>query len=70
MGMKIVNLQLLFQIAGLGVLLMVIMAVLKEAKNEEMGKMAVLAGIVMVLVVIVKLLGDLFQEVKSVFMLY
>ncbi|AVX20134.1 MAG: stage III sporulation protein AC [Bacillota bacterium] len=68
--MKIVNLQLLFQIAGLGVLLMVIMAVLKEAKNEEIGKMAVLAGIVMVLVVVVKLLGDLFQEVKSVFMLY
>lgn len=68
--MKIVNLQLLFQIAGLGVLLMVIMSVLKEARNEEIGKMAVLAGIVMVLVVVVKLLGDLFSEVRSVFMLY
>lgn len=64
------NLELIFQIAGVGILLGVLHTVLKQAGKEEMAFIAGLAGVTVVLVMVVKVVADLFDQVQRVFKLY
>ncbi|NPV26208.1 MAG: stage III sporulation protein AC [Firmicutes bacterium] len=64
------NTDLIFKIAGLGILISVLNIVLKQANKEEQAQMLTLAGVVVVLIMVVQLITQLFTMVKSVFNLY
>lgn len=64
------KIELVFQIAGIGILMGVLTSVLKNAGKEEMASLATLAGVVIVLGLVINVIGDLFQQVRSVFGLY
>ncbi len=61
------NIDLIFKIAGTGIIVAVLNLVLKRAEREEQAMMTTLAGLIVVLIVIVDEIGDLFDKVKTVF---
>ncbi|MEW6172687.1 MAG: stage III sporulation protein AC [Bacillota bacterium] len=64
------NIDLIFKIAGVGILTAVLHAMLKQAGKEDLAHLATLAGVAIVLIWVVQLLGTLFSEVQSVFKLH
>jgi stage III sporulation protein AC len=67
---ELLNVGLLFKLAGIGILIMVFTQVLNQAEKKEQAQLLTLAGVVVVMIVIVKLIGDLFNSVRSIFNLY
>jgi len=64
------DVDLIFKIAAIGILIAVINQVLTKAGREDMAMMTSLAGVVIVLLMIVDLISRLFNSVKSIFHLY
>ena len=64
------DIDLIFKITGTGIIVAVLNLVLKRAEREEQAMMTTLAGLIVVLVVIVREIGELFDTVKSVFGLW
>ena len=61
------DIDLIFKIAGTGIIVAVLNLVLKRGEREEQAMMTTLAGLIVVLVIIVQEIGGLFETVKSVF---
>lgn len=61
------NIEVLFRIAGIGILISVLCIVLKQAQKQEQAEMLTLAGVVIVLIMVVQLMNQLFTTVRSVF---
>ena len=61
------EIDLIFKIAGTGIIVAVLNLVLKRAEREEQAMMTTLAGLVVVLMLLVDQIGTLFARVKSVF---
>ncbi len=59
--------EIIFKIAAIGILTAIISQILKQTGKEEIGTLATLAGIVIVLVMVISLIGDLFSTVKTLF---
>lgn len=65
-----VQIDLLFKLAGLGVAVAVLSQVLNRAGREELGTVVTVAGLVIALFLVVNLVSDLFTSLKSLFSLY
>jgi stage III sporulation protein AC len=63
------ELEILFKIAGVGILVSVFHTALKQAGKEDMAHLCTLAAFALVLLWVVKLLGELFYTVQDVFKL-
>ena len=61
------NIDLLFKIAGVGILVAVLHQVLSKAGREDQAMMTTLAGIIIVLTIIIKEISTLFSTVRSLF---
>ena len=61
------EIDLIFKMAGTGIIVAVLNLVLKRAEREEQAMMTTLAGLVVVLMLLVDQIGTLFERVKSVF---
>ena len=61
------NIDLLFKIAGVGILVAVLYQVLAKAGREDQAMMTTLAGLVIVLTMVIKEISTLFNTVKTMF---
>ena len=61
------DINLLFKIAAIGILVAVLYQVLVRAGREDQAMMTTLAGLIVVLLVIIDEIASLFETVKSVF---
>ena len=61
------DVDLIFKIAGIGIIVAVLNLVLNRAEREEQAMMTTLAGLIVVLMMIISSISDLFDTVKSVF---
>ena len=61
------DVDLIFQVAGVGIIVAVLNQVLSRSGREEQAMLTTLAGLVVVLLMIINEIGDLFDTVKSVF---
>lgn len=61
------DIDIIFRIAGVGILISILCIVLKQSKKEEWAEMLTLAGVVVVLILVVQLMNQLFSTVRSVF---
>ena len=61
------DVDLIFRVAAIGIIVAVLNLVLKRAEREEQAMMTTLAGLIVVLMLIVQEIGNLFETVKSVF---
>jgi len=64
------QIDIIFKIAGIGILIAVLHSVLKTMGKEDLANLAALAGLAVVLFMVIDLLADLFTYVKTVFLLY
>ncbi|HZW84263.1 MAG TPA: stage III sporulation protein AC [Candidatus Deferrimicrobium sp.] len=64
------NFDLIFKIAGIGILISVLNIVLKQAGKEDQAQLLTLGGVVVVLIIVVQYIGELFTLVKTVFQLF
>jgi stage III sporulation protein AC len=65
-----VNIDLLFRIAGIGIFISVLNIVLKQAEKQEQAQMLTLVGVVIVLLMVLQLINELFQTMKTIFNLF
>ena len=63
------NIDMIFRIAGIGVLVSVLGQVLTRTGREDMAMLTTLAGLAVVLLMVVGLISQLFQSVRSIFSL-
>ena len=64
------QIELLYQIAGIGVLTTVVAAILQRSGRDELATLSTVAGLAIVLLMVVGLLSELFTSVRTIFQLY
>jgi len=64
------DVDLIFKIAAIGIIVAILNTLLKRADRDEQALMTTLAGLIVVLMMMVKQIGALFDTIKSVFGLY
>ena len=63
------NINLIFKIAAVGILVSVICQVLRHSGREEQAFLTSLAGLILVLSWVLPYIYDLFQSIRQLFML-
>lgn len=58
----------IFQVAGIGIIIAMIHTVLKQMGKEDMAHWVTLIGFVVVLFMVVRMLDSLFQQIKTIFL--
>lgn len=61
---------IIFKIAGVGLLTAIINIVLKKSDKDEIATLVTLTGLVIVLMIVLDMLGGLFESLKSILSLY
>lgn len=61
------NVELIFQIAAIGILVAVLNQLLIRSGREEQAMMTTLAGLIVVLFIVINQISTLFDTIKSVF---
>ena len=62
-----VNVDIIFRIAAVGILTAVVGQVLKHSGKDEIATLATLAGVVIVLLMVVNLIVSLFDSMRTLF---
>ncbi|MBC8079595.1 MAG: stage III sporulation protein AC [Gorillibacterium sp.] len=63
-----IDVDAIFQIAGIGIIIAMIHTVLKQMGKEDMAHWVTLIGFVVVLFMVVNMLSTLFREIKTIFL--
>ncbi|WP_244835351.1 stage III sporulation protein AC [Clostridium sp. BJN0001] len=63
------DISLLFKIGGAGILLVVLDKVLTSSGKAEIAAITNIAGVVIILLMILSVIGDLFNTVKTMFVM-
>ena len=61
------NIDLLFKIAGIGILVAVLNQVLTKAGREDQAMMTTLTGLIIVLMIVITQISNLFETVRTTF---
>lgn len=61
------NIDMVFKIAAIGILVAVLSQVLERTGREDMATLTGVAGLVLVLLIVVNLIAQLFSSVKNIF---
>lgn len=59
--------EIIFKIAAIGVLTSIVGQILKQSGKDEISTLATLAGLVIVLIMVINLIGELFTTLKTIF---
>ena len=62
--------DLIFKIAGIGIVLTVVCQILKKTDRDDIATLVGLAGLVIVLSMVLSVVGELFESIKNIFLLY
>ncbi len=62
------DVNIIFQIAGIGIVVAMLHTVLKQMGKEEYAHWVTLIGFIVVLFIVISILDDLFQKIKGVFL--
>ncbi len=61
------DIELIFKVAGVGIIVAVLNILLKKAERDEQALMTTLAGLVVVLMLMISEIGALFETVRETF---
>lgn len=61
--------DMLFRIAAIGILITVISQILTRAGREDIATLAALSGLIVVLVMVVNMVSELFTSIRTMFSL-
>ena len=63
------DVDILFRIAAIGILVTVISQLLTRAGREDIAMLATLSGLVVVLVMVINMISELFNAIRAMFSL-
>ena len=63
------NVDFVFRIAGIGIIVTVIAQLLTRAGRDDIAMLATLSGLVVVLLMVVNMISDFFTTIRSLFSL-
>ena len=61
------DIELIFRIAGIGIIVSVLNILLKKAERDEQALMVTIAGLIVVLMMIIQQISELFDTVRTTF---
>ena len=61
------DISVLFKMAAIGIIITVICQILKKSDRDDIATLVSIVGLVIVLAVVVGKIGDLFEEIKTIF---
>ena len=61
------DIDLVFKIAAIGIIVAVLNQLLKRAERDEQAMMTTLAGLIVVLLMLVEKISDLFNTIETLF---
>ena len=61
------DIGILFKMAAIGIIITVICQILKKSDRDDIATLVSIVGLVIVLAVVVGMVGDLFQQIKTIF---
>ena len=64
------NIDIIFRIAGVGIITAVINNILEKSEKKEIATLVTLAGLVIVLLMVIEMIGGLFDTLRAIFRLY
>ncbi len=64
------DVNLIFQLAALGIVVSILFKYLKQSERDEIAYLTLLVGLAVAVLWVLPIITDLFREVKSVFQLY
>ena len=64
------DINLLFKIAGIGILVTVIVQLLRQNGREELATVAAIAGLVLATMLVISMIASLLETVRLTFSLY
>ena len=62
-----INIDIVFKIAAVGVLIAVLSQLLIKSGRDDIALMVSVTGLIIVLLVVVQMVSDLFESIKSIF---
>jgi len=63
-----IEVNAIFQIAGIGIIIAMIHTVLKQMGKEDFAQWVTIIGFVVVLFMVIRMLDGLLQEIKTIFL--
>lgn len=60
------DLDFIFRIAGIGIIVTFVSILLKKAEREDVAQLVVISGIVIVLLMVLELVSTLFSAIKGI----
>ena len=64
------DINIIFKIAMIGILIAVITQVLKKSDRDDIATLVALAGLIIVLTLVINMISELFETIKNMFYLY
>lgn len=64
------NVEIIFKIAAIGIIVAVICQILKKSDRDDIAMLVAIAGLVVVLSMVVSIIAELFETIRTVFDLY
>lgn len=64
------DINLLFKIAGIGILVAVIVQLLRQNGREELATVAAVAGLILCTMLVLQMIASMFETVRRTFSLY
>jgi stage III sporulation protein AC len=61
------DISILFKIAAVGLIVTVICQILKKSDRDDIATLVSIVGLVIVLAVVVSMVGDLFEQIRTIF---
>lgn len=61
------DISILFKMAAIGIIITVICQILKKSDRDDIATLVSIVGLIIVLAVVVGMVGDLFEQIKSIF---
>ena len=59
--------EIIFKLAGIGLITSIVNQILKHCWKEEIAHVTTLAGLIVCLLMVIELVKDLFETVKTIF---
>lgn len=64
------EIDIIFKIAAIGILITVITQVLKKSDRDDIATLVALAGLIIVLTLVINMISELFETIKTLFQFY
>ena len=64
------SIDVIFKLAALGILITVVCQILKKSDRDDLATLVSLAGLIIALTMVIGMISELFEPIKTIFSLY